>query len=60
MQIEPTPDPVVSTTEETVVAAPTAAAEDEINDTHFEPVLKLEQVVETKTMEEDEDVLFKM
>ena len=30
------------------------------NDPHFEPVIKLEQQVETKTHEEDEDVLFKM
>jgi len=33
--------------------------EDE-NDPHFEPVIKLTEQVETKTMEEDEDVLFKM
>jgi hypothetical protein len=30
------------------------------NDPQFEPVIKLEQQVETKTHEEDEDVLFKM
>jgi hypothetical protein len=29
-------------------------------DPHFEPVIKLDQQVETKTHEEDEDVLFKM
>ncbi|KDN42298.1 putative YRB1-ran-specific GTPase-activating protein, partial [Tilletiaria anomala UBC 951] len=30
------------------------------NDPHYEPVIKLEKEVETKTMEEDENVLFKM
>lgn len=30
------------------------------NDPQFEPVIKLEQQVETKTHEEDEEVLFKM
>ncbi|KAK0461957.1 RanBP1 domain-containing protein [Desarmillaria tabescens] len=29
-------------------------------DVHFEPVIKLTEQVDTKTMEEDEDVLFKM
>ncbi|KAF8901670.1 RanBP1 domain-containing protein [Gymnopilus junonius] len=29
-------------------------------DVHFEPVIKLTEQVETKTLEEDEDVLFKM
>ncbi|PWN51588.1 putative YRB1-ran-specific GTPase-activating protein [Violaceomyces palustris] len=39
--------------------AATEANEPE-NDPHFEPVIKLEQQVETKTHEEDENVLFKM
>ena len=34
--------------------------QDEENDPHFEPVIKLTEQVETKTGEEDEDVLFKM
>jgi Ran-binding protein 1 len=33
--------------------------EDEV-DAHFEPVIKLTEQVETKTHEEDEEVLFKM
>ncbi|KAJ3186761.1 single stranded nucleic acid binding protein [Gaertneriomyces sp. JEL0708] len=37
--------------EEEVVASP---------DVHFEPVMKLEQLDEIKTMEEDEDTIFKM
>jgi len=37
----------------------TAAAEEEAN-VDFKPVVQLEQQVEVKTMEEDEDVLFKM
>ncbi|KAI0650693.1 RanBP1 domain-containing protein [Trametes meyenii] len=36
------------------------APRDEEHDPHFEPVIKLTEQVETKTMEEDEDVLFKM
>jgi len=36
------------------------APREEENDPHFEPVIKLTEQVETKTMEEDEDVLFKM
>jgi len=36
------------------------ASREEENDPHFEPVIKLTEQVETKTMEEDEDVLFKM
>ncbi|KIJ70341.1 hypothetical protein HYDPIDRAFT_178629 [Hydnomerulius pinastri MD-312] len=36
------------------------APKDEETDVHFEPVIKLTEQVETKTMEEDEDVLFKM
>ena len=35
-------------------------AGDAENDPHFEPVIKLEQQVETKTHEEEENVLFKM
>ncbi|KAJ3163819.1 hypothetical protein HDU88_006154 [Geranomyces variabilis] len=41
----------------------TGAGEDEVApsvDVHFEPVMKLEQLDEVKTMEEDEDTLFKM
>ncbi|KAI0638231.1 RanBP1 domain-containing protein [Trametes polyzona] len=34
--------------------------QDEEHDPHFEPVIKLTEQVETKTHEEDEDVLFKM
>jgi len=33
---------------------------EEENDPHFEPVIRLTQQVETKTMEEDEESLFKM
>jgi len=33
---------------------------EEETDVHFEPVIKLTEQVETKTMEEDEEVLFKM
>ncbi|THG97595.1 hypothetical protein EW026_g4436 [Hermanssonia centrifuga] len=33
---------------------------EEEHDPHFEPVIRLTQQVETKTYEEDEDVLFKM
>ncbi|KAL7282445.1 hypothetical protein ACG7TL_003916 [Trametes sanguinea] len=36
------------------------APRDEEHDPHFEPVIRLTEQVETKTMEEDEDVLFKM
>lgn len=32
----------------------------EENDPHYEPVIKLEKQVETKTFEEDENVVFKM
>ncbi|TBU32726.1 RanBP1 domain-containing protein [Dichomitus squalens] len=34
--------------------------QDEEHDPHFEPVIKLTEQVETKTHEEDEEVLFKM
>ncbi|KAH9482411.1 single stranded nucleic acid binding protein [Psilocybe cubensis] len=37
----------------------TSAIEDEV-DVHFEPVIKLTEQVDTKTNEEDEEVLFKM
>ncbi|KAI8916647.1 hypothetical protein PhCBS80983_g02447 [Powellomyces hirtus] len=43
--------------------ADAAQGEDEVApsvDVHFEPVMKLEQLEEIKTMEEDEDTLFKM
>ncbi|KAM5532290.1 hypothetical protein V8D89_014048 [Ganoderma adspersum] len=36
------------------------APRDEEHDPHFEPVIKLTEQVETKTHEEDEEVLFKM
>ncbi|KAI0719508.1 RanBP1 domain-containing protein [Cerioporus squamosus] len=36
------------------------APRDEEHDPHFEPVIKLTEQVETKTNEEDEDVVFKM
>lgn len=34
--------------------------QEEEPDVHFEPVIKLTEQVETKTMEEDEEVSFKM
>jgi Ran-binding protein 1 len=34
--------------------------QEEETDVHFEPVIKLTEQVDTKTHEEDEDVLFKM
>lgn len=34
--------------------------QDEENDPHFEPVIRLTEQVETKTMEENEDPIFKM
>ncbi len=34
--------------------------QEEEHDPHFEPVIKLTQQVETKTNEEDEEVVFKM
>ena len=34
--------------------------QEEEHDPHFEPVVRLTEQVETKTLEEDEDVLFKM
>ncbi|KAH7930019.1 hypothetical protein BV22DRAFT_1028765 [Leucogyrophana mollusca] len=37
-----------------------APKQEEEADVHFEPVIKLTEQVDTKTMEEDEDVLFKM
>ncbi|KIY73797.1 hypothetical protein CYLTODRAFT_416824 [Cylindrobasidium torrendii FP15055 ss-10] len=36
------------------------AHREEENDPQFEPVIKLTEQIDTKTMEEDEDVLFKM
>jgi len=36
------------------------APREEEADVHFEPVIKLTEQVDTKTLEEDEDVLFKM
>ena len=33
---------------------------DEDNDPHFEPVIKLTEQVDTKTGEEEDDVIFKM
>ena len=46
----------------TVLTRPIAAQDDEVApsvDVHFEPIVKLEEV-EVKTMEEGEEVLFKM
>ncbi|KAJ3071523.1 Ran GTPase-binding protein yrb1 [Podochytrium sp. JEL0797] len=46
-----------------VVEQTPAEGEEEVEaspDVHFEPVVKLEQLDEVKTFEEDEDVLFKM
>ena len=37
-----------------------ALLQEEEHDPHFEPVIKLTEQVETKTNEEDEEVLFKM
>ncbi|KAF9221925.1 hypothetical protein BS17DRAFT_881403 [Gyrodon lividus] len=37
-----------------------APKQEDESDAHFEPVVKLTEQVETKTYEEDEDVLFKM
>ncbi|KAF8450758.1 RanBP1 domain-containing protein [Boletus edulis BED1] len=39
---------------------PLAPKQEEEVDVHFEPVVKLTEQVEIKTLEEDEDVLFKM
>jgi len=39
---------------------PLAPRQDEEHDPQFEPVIKLTEQVETRTLEEDEDVLFKM
>jgi Ran-binding protein 1 len=39
---------------------PELLLQDEEPDVHFEPVVKLTEQVETKTMEESEDVIFKM
>ncbi|KIL00020.1 hypothetical protein PAXRUDRAFT_822121 [Paxillus rubicundulus Ve08.2h10] len=39
---------------------PLAPKQEEETDAHFEPVVKLTEQVETKTHEEDENVLFKM
>lgn len=44
-------------TEQPAFGAPAAEGE---NDPHFEPVVKLENQVETQTGEEGEDQLFKM
>jgi len=41
-------------------ASDALAPRDEEHDPHFEPVIKLTEQVETKTHEEDEEVLFKM
>ncbi|EST05626.1 Ran binding domain protein [Kalmanozyma brasiliensis GHG001] len=49
--------PTVDASEQTGASA---AAEEAENDPHFEPVIKLENQVETKTHEEDEEVTFKM
>ncbi|KIY45886.1 hypothetical protein FISHEDRAFT_66677 [Fistulina hepatica ATCC 64428] len=45
--------------ENTDPLAPKPTAEEE-SDVHFEPVVRLTEQVETKTLEEDEEVLFKM
>jgi len=39
---------------------PLIQQQDEETDVHFEPVIKLTEHVETKTMEEDEEPIFKM
>ncbi|SPO25922.1 probable YRB1 - ran-specific GTPase-activating protein [Ustilago trichophora] len=49
--------PTVDGTEQ---AGAAAASEEPENDPHFEPVIKLENQVEVKTHEEDEEVTFKM
>ncbi|KAH8830215.1 RanBP1 domain-containing protein [Flagelloscypha sp. PMI_526] len=48
----------MSEVENPLNAKPTEGTEEA--DPHFEPVVKLTQEVETKTLEEDEDVVFKM
>ncbi|SJX62771.1 probable YRB1-ran-specific GTPase-activating protein [Sporisorium reilianum f. sp. reilianum] len=50
--------PTVDATEQAGTAA--AAAEEPEADPHFEPVIKLENQVEVKTHEEDEEATFKM
>ena len=47
-------------THQTEQAGSGAAADEPENDPHFEPVIKLENQVEVKTHEEDEEVTFKM
>ena len=44
------PEPVTNEEEEVIQS----------EDVHFEPVMKLEKLEEIKTLEEDEQVLFKM
>ncbi|KAK0499823.1 RanBP1 domain-containing protein [Armillaria luteobubalina] len=50
---------MAATEQESVFAKARILFEEEA-DVHFEPVIKLTEQVNTKTMEEDEDVLFKM
>ncbi|SJL02251.1 related to YRB1-ran-specific GTPase-activating protein [Armillaria ostoyae] len=50
----------MATTEQESVFTKARILFEEEADVHFEPVIKLTEQVNTKTMEEDEDVLFKM
>ncbi|KAJ3311466.1 Ran GTPase-binding protein yrb1, partial [Blyttiomyces sp. JEL0837] len=59
MAEEPTKEPTVEQTAEGAAEG----AEEEVEaspEVHFEPVVKLDQLDEVKTFEEDEEVLFKM
>lgn len=52
--------PIAPPPPNTVLVLTGTLLQDEEHDPHFEPVIKLTEQVEVKTMEEDEEVLFKM